>query len=410
MLGARSSSVGLLVVALTIGCTPNTSFAPSIDSASPRLTAPSPTSTLAGPPTTSASRSAVPIGPSPAWVDRSLKEESGFVAGLAATTQAGSLSFHALVSEEEVLDDGLDAEVYLRTRDEGRTWGERRLIRGTDSKIATAGQHVYVATYAYECGGVGVLRNNDDGRAAAWSVPSCLTRNRDLDSEWAPEITATASDVYVTSVDQETNDVAVWVSHDSARTWTRQVLGKASLDGCCIGPLKVAATNDLVAVTWTDGGVTMTRISSDGGSEWGGVTRLSIGYPTSASARDSRLAFGGAGPTGSSWASILSEGQWESVEVPSPQMRSDIVPDASSIALGPEMRFGVLYCESAASDGPNDPVWVAAVDGAPDVNWGTPERLPGGCVDFPAVVWTDDGILATLIQGDEESPVLAVRR
>ncbi len=408
--GGSSSSVGFLVAVLVIGCTPNRSFTPSLD-ASPGIVAPPPTTsstTPPSPPTSSASASAVPIGPSPAWIERSLNEESGYVAGLAATGETDSLSFHALVSEEEVLDGGWDAEVYIRSRDAGQTWGERRLIRGTDSKIATAGRHIYVASYAYDCGGVGVVRNTDDGRAAAWSAPSCLTRNTDLNSEWAPEIAATGNRVYVTSVDQKTSDVVVWSSQDHARTWKRKVLGKAGLDDCCIGPLKVAAADALVAVAWTDGAVTKTRISSDGGTNWGGATNLPIRSLISASARDSRLSFGGTGSDWSNWASILSEGRWESVQVLSSKMLSDSVPDVGVVVLGPDGRLGVLHCEGSALDGMDDPVWVGSGDGG--VMWGDPERLLGGCVDVPAMVWSADGMIAALIEGDDfESPVLAVR-
>ena len=287
--GASSSSVGFLVVVLVVGCTPNRSFAPS--DASPGIVAPSSTkssTTPPSPPTTSASASTIPTGPSAAWIGRSVDEGSGYAAGLAATGQTGSLFFHVLVSEEEVLDNGLDAEVYLRSRDAGRTWGERRVIRDRiqdrDGGPARLCRWLRIPMWWYRCG---AKRRRRSHPGLVRAVVSDAKRGLEL-GVGSRDRCRREPRVRDFGRPRDERDVVVWSSHDHARTWNRNVLGNAGLDDCCTGPLKVTASDALVAVAWTDAGVTMTSISSNGGRDWGEATRLSIGSPTSASARGLR--------------------------------------------------------------------------------------------------------------------------
>lgn len=416
------SFVGLAVVALLMGCSTNqspipsatASPAPSVAVATPGPGAPSPTPFASCSPTLTRTPTATraPTEPGPAWVEREVPEyttDGG--ADLAMTVAGEDELIHVAVSNlEGAWNEGDDASVYLRTGNDGRTWSQRLLVGGMDPRLAAAGRNVYLAFEAFGCGqGVGFMRNADHGRRRAWSSLACLTRTQNYMG--SPAIAATGRLVYVASSNDETGRVAVHVSRDHGKTWTRVPLGSASdEDGYPGGAVAVAATGHLVAVAWEKRDVTYARVSVDAGRHWGPIGRLADGITKSASARGGRLAFSGAhGTCGeevdsgvAAWGRISADpGAW--VDVPMPGVAGSCSgPGGGFMALGPNANLGVLYHPDA-----DDCAWTTSADDG--ATWGAPEVLPW-CADELSIIWTADGRRFVLHNGgmDEYPVVLAV--
>lgn len=414
------SFVGLAVIALLIACSTNqspipsatASPAPSVAVATPRSGAPSPTPIASPSPTPTPTATRAPIEPGQAWVEREVPEyttEGG--ADLAVTVEGEDEFIHVAVSNlEGAWNEGGDASVYLRTRNDGRTWSQRLMVGGMDPRLAAAGRNVYLAVEAYRCGeGVGFMRNADHGRRGAWFTLACLTRAQNYMG--SPAIAATGRLVYVASSNDETGRVAVHVSRDRGRTWTRVPLGSASdEDGYPGGDVVVAATGHRVVVAWEKRDVTYARVSEDAGRHWGPTGRVADGMTHSASARGGRLALSGAhwtcgaevDPGVATWGRISGDpGAWVAVPMPG-AVRSCSGHGGGFLELGPNANLGVLYYPDA-----DDCAWTTSADDG--ATWGAPEVLPW-CADELSIIWTADGRRFVLHNGgkDEYPYVLAV--
>ena len=237
------------------------------------------------------------------WVERDIPvfTTSGG-ADVDSTADGDTRYVHAVVSNIEegwpLGDHADDASEYIRTRSDGRQWGNPLLIGGMVPRLAASGHHVYLTYEAYACGsGIAVRRNNDHGRRGAWSSVICLTRNAELDSMWGPDIAAAGRFVYVVSRSRPLHAAVVRVSRDHGRTWTHASLGHAT------DTVSVAAAGHVAVVAWTDRGVSYARLSLDGGRHWRPKVRLPAGRVTSAAARrhpgrrrGERAEFRGLGP------------------------------------------------------------------------------------------------------------------
>jgi hypothetical protein len=354
----------------------------------------------------------VPVASMGAWIVRPVLDYTTSGGADLASTVSGKTQFiHVVVSNlEEGMEGGFDASVYFRTRNAGLGWEDRLLIGGMSPRIAAAGANVYVAFEAYGCqGGAGVLRNSDHGRRGTWAPLTCVTRNQAMGSEDAPAIAATGSLVYVASIDEGTGRVAIGISRDRGRTWRRVDLGPARPDGSgIVGAVAVAATGRLAAVAWSDRGATFTRVSLDAGVHWGASSALP-GRVASASARGSRLAFGGAADDGSSsvfmWAA---RDGWGEIAVPAIPPTSPAEPRTATVALGAGTSVAVTHAVCHSTDWAGvegDTWWATSPDGG--VTWKPLEPLPVCAGDAP-IVWGADGRAFLLVPGEEEGYALAV--
>ena len=332
-------------------------------------------------------------GSGSAWTIRPVPEYTTSGGGAIARSVAGNADYLHVVAAnlEEAWVNYDDASVYLRTADEGLTWDQELMIGGAEPTVAAAGRHVYVAFQAYSCGGgVGVMRNGDHGRRAAWSTVSCLTRDRDINSMWAPAIAATGSLVYVTSIDPATGRAVVWSSRDHGRTWAKQRLGSSDAEGW---PPNVAATGAIAAVAWTNDGVARVRMTLNEGRDWGSPTRLATGSVTGTSAGGTRLAFSGidgacdgeADEGGIAWGKTWTDsGPWVDLKIPGPA-RSCMSSWGAAVVLGPGQELGLASYLDAESD---RMVWRSSPDNG--ITWGSPEPFPGGGEKL-SLVWSDNG-------------------
>jgi hypothetical protein len=329
----------------------------------------------------------------------------GESSGLAGATTNEGATLHAVYTLE---DDEREAyfEVYLRSRDAGKKWTDDREFRAWRSRIAAAGESVYLATDTEECKGIGLWRNARNGARASWKGPTCLRDRGVASQDDQMSIAATGRLVYVSAFDGD--EIALWISRNRGKTWNRTVLGSARCTDptdCYPNPV-VAADGELVVAAWGDLGSAAARASSDAGRSWSDTERLGPGAPESASARDEHLAVSGGvwiedeGPA--SWVSMLDDRVWRPLAQPG--VATDAAHDIGypTVALGPDRRMALLY-----PGGSDHPLWIPSADGGS--TWGTPERLDGICPDRAQVVWPDAGLAAVLLWYDE-GPAVAVRR
>ena len=330
------------------------------------------------------------------WIDRRVPTVvTAGGAELGRTVDSDRTYLHAVVANEEdacgTSADVQDGSVYLRTGSDGRNWGQRRRICGIDARVVAAGRHVYVAVEARRCGyGVGILRNNDHGRRAAWSSLGCLSRTPN--DMGRPGLGATGRFVYVGSANGRTGRVGVHISRDHGRNWNWVGLGWAYDDGEPGGDVAVAATGRSVAVAWTTRGVTRVRVSRDTGRHWARAVRLPAGL-TSASGRGARLALSGYDDAHrTAWVRVWSTGSgWHgSVSPPGADGRP-------LVALRGTSSLAVVSCARDATTDTWSPTWVTSPDDG--LVWGTPELIPGTCAE--AFVWGPGGH-AWVLHYDEE--------
>jgi hypothetical protein len=372
------------------------------------LPTPAPTASVASSVAT-ATLTPMPGAPDGGWVERAVPETTTTGgADLASTVDGQTRFIHIVYNVEEGLEGGWDASLYLRTQNEGQAWSERLLIEGVSPRIATAGPNVYLAFQAYRCGGAGLLRNRDHGRRNAWSALTCVTRSREMRPDSAMAIAATDTLVYLASVDVSTHRTGVRISRDHGTTWRQVDMGPARGDESgVVGPVEMAATGRLAAVLWSDRGTTFARSSVDAGAHWSAATTLSGGI-RSASAGDSRLAFGGTDSDGSPRVLIWTEADgWRAVAVPGGASTVPIA-QSSDVALGPGMSVAASYAGSCPADMAQlqgDTRWTASADGG--LTWKELQPLPRCATDL-AMVWADDGRAFLLFYGEDGSYVLAV--
>lgn len=350
---------------------------------------------------------------STSWVVRSAVPETTDIgpADLAATVAGDTEYIHTVTPVEELLD-GADGAVYWRSGDGGRQWRQRFEMGGWSPQLAAAGRQVYIAYQDYGCVGIGVRRNSEHGRRRAWSGPTCLARTAQLAG--SPEVAAADRFVYVASAGDARGRVAVHVSRDRGRTWSRVPLGSSRDEsGEADGSVAVAATGRLAAVAWTDRNVSYVRISEDGGRRWSSPVRLSDGRVTSAAARDGRLAVSGLGDDGVPWVRLRAEdGTWRSITLPSTRDGPPEVPcyGESWVVLGPAGGVAVPYadCRWDGLVGGDDlrNRWVTTTDDG--ATWSTPDPLPGDVDESIPIVWARDGRAYMLFYGDQQY-MLAVR-
>jgi hypothetical protein len=347
-----------------------------------------------------------------------MSDVMGEASGLAGAETGDGPTLHAVYTFE---DDQREAyfEVYARSRDAGRKWTDWREFRAWRSRIAAAGEAVYLATWADDddCRGIGLWRNTRDGSSRSWRGPTCL-RDRGVDSQddLQMSIAATGRLVYVTAFDGD--EIALWISRDRGKTFDRTVLGSVRCTDpadCDPDPV-VAADGDIAVAAWGERGAAVARASSDAGRSWSDAQRLAPGTPRSASARDERLAVTGGvwiedeGPV--SWVSILDDHVWRWLAQPrvATAAADDIGPP--TVALGPDGRMALLYCgtRNVGQDGHHEGLlWIPSADGGS--TWTTPEWLVGFCPDEPQVAWPDADLVAVLLwDGETEGPAVYVRR
>jgi hypothetical protein len=331
------------------------------------------------------------------WVARPVPEDTTHGgADVAGTIEGQSRFIHVVVSNlEEGWEDAADASVYTRTSSEGGRWEQRLLIGGMNPAIAAAGREVYLAFHAYGCdSGLGFLRNPDHGHLESWSAVSCLTKDSRFTSA---AIAASGSLVLVTSVDEQSAEVALWVSNDHGQTWAEGRLGSAGgTEPGSVGSVEVAATDHLAAVAWVDRGVTVARISQDAAGHWGNPTPIADGAVRSASAQDSRVAFSGASiADGSPWGQIWTEGgDWRAMSLPSSGPRPHSLPWTTYVILEPPP--GVVVAAHSDAEPCALVWWSSADDGA---TW-EPRGTAPGCASDAAVLWTREQ--QAVLQYDEE--------
>ncbi len=314
--------------------------------------------------------------------------------GLAMTHDPGDARYlHAVAARVEAM---WDSTFYARTYDEGTTWGQTRLLEGINPQLAASGSHVYLVVESFRrCrGGVGFRLNAEHGASVAWSRQACLT-TRGVDVE-APSIAAIGRRVYVASSDNATGQVLVHISRDHGRTWGRDAVGVARIDGGPGGPVAVAASGRVVAIAWSYRGDTYARVSHDSGRHWGRRARLADGWLASGTSDASRLAFSGMHRR-DAWVRVWTRtGGWVAVDAP-----------GTAVALGPGGRIGVVeLADRPGVAGVADTAWTMSIDNG--VTWTEPERLPVGTAEA-SVLWLADGRVYALAHLDDEVPALAVR-
>ena len=345
-------------------------------------------------------------GAGTSWARRPVPEyTTAGGADVAVTTDGTTRYAHVVVSNlEEAWVNGDDASVYLRTRTDGRTWNQRLMVGGYDPRIAAGGRYVYLVFEAYRCGeGVGLMRNSDHGRRGAWSAVTCLTRTSNYMG--SPAIAAAGGLVYVASSNDATGRVEVHVSRDRGRTWSRTKLGAAvDREGSPGGQPIVVAAGRLAAIAWENGGATYVRVSKDGGRHWAKPIKLADGWPKSASARGTRLAFTGIAGScdesdagGTAWGRLWDD-SGSPVAVPITQtVRSCYVAWDARLVVGPDASLGVVSYTDANGCRTE---WKTSRDGG--ASWSPPEPLPG-CVSEPSsIVWGSDGALVLLAGGGDD--------
>lgn len=383
----------LWLVLVTSGCAmPSSSLAPSpadtdVPSPSAADVSPSPAQTIVASPT-----------PSPiAWTAVAIPEYTTVGgADIARGLDSGAEFIHVVVSNREdgwpVGEGILDASVYERSTDGGLTWGDELVMGGTSPQVAADGRNVIVTYLAYDCGsGIGVQRNRDGGASGAWSRVICLTRRPrwDFGSDVAPHIATGDGTVYVAAAESRAH-VAVWISRDRGRTWTKTILGDRDAEADTDWPetIDVAATGDLVAVAWSDrrGGV-LARASGDSGVTWTPSEPIGSrpGALVSASGSDHRLAFSG-GSGADTWIALwVEDGGWTSVST------ANVAPAGPSVVLRPDADVALLdgYCRrDDATDMATGSRWWASTDNGR--TWASPVDV-SGCLQEPHPIWTSDG-------------------
>ncbi len=141
---------------------------------------------------------------------------------------------------------------------------------------------------------VWVRVSTNNGAGGSWRSPVRLTSA--TGRAWTPLVAAAGSRAYFAYTDSNTGDIRLLITANRGVTWRNVKVGSTTRKGGngYAGFPTVAATGSTVIVAWaaTDAIQIRSRISTDGGSTWGGsqVLASAATYVPDAAAISGRLA------------------------------------------------------------------------------------------------------------------------
>ena len=211
------------------------------------------------------------------------------------------------------------------------------------------------------------VRVNTSNGAGTWRSPLRLTSA--TGRAYAPAVAAAGSRAYIAYTDSNTGDVRVLITINRGLTWRNVRLGSTSRKGTngYAGFPTVAATGSTVIVAWaaTDAIQIRSRISTNGGSTWGGsqVLTSAATYSPDATAIAGRLAVAWGTADGAA-VRVRSGGTWGPArEVGLPD---DGTPYASiaqpTVVLNGTSRIGLSWVGCYAGCNASNVLWAETAD------------------------------------------------
>ena len=214
---------------------------------------------------------------------------------------------------------------YRRGNSTGTSWGTAKRLNGTTTHaatpaIATAGKYVYAAWRtelhagaAYDPADARWLqfrRNVHYGDASEWRPIKNLYVGR-IDR---PAIAASGSSVYIAYTDSVGGEVRVVKSSDAGATFgSAKAIGSTTgLSEGYAGFADIAVSGSTVVVAWQSGSGVLARVSTNGGSTWGGAVTMSSTPDRflSVAAAGGRLAVAWSIPSMGGFTRVWKSGAW----------------------------------------------------------------------------------------------------